>query len=200
MTSTFASPRWLLVLAAAMLATLVLFVACGGGDDLGSRDNDPTATEEQNGGDDGEATPDEGEPTPDEGGDDDGGDSEFDVCALVSEEEVADITGFDITGSTSDDFDPFFGCTYDYDFGNISLSVYRDDRDVVETFYELTSDAEEVDGVGDRAQFIELFDQLEVLDGNYDITVSVFSFDSESEVDTLELDKELALLLLDRLP
>lgn len=191
MTYTFPSGRTcLLAVAAVVLSALMLLSACGGGDDDDDRgDSEPTATEEQDGDSGGDD-----EPAPDEG------DGDFDVCALMTEEEVADIIGFDTTSSSSNDFDPFFGCKYDFDSGNVSISVYRDDREVVEAFYELTADAEQVDGVGDRAQYTELFDQLEVLDGNYDITVSVFSFDGESEVDTLELDKELAQLLLDRLP
>lgn len=203
--------RIFLALLVAMLAALMVFSACGGGDDDDSGGSDePAATEEQDEGEDEdeeeeEPTPDEEEeePTPadeDEDEDDGGGSGDGeDVCALITEEEVEEITGLAVGDGENQDFDPFFSCNYSTEtFDTVQVDVFHGSEEEVELYYELTEDAEEVDGIGDRAQWGGFIKQLEVLEGEYDVTIWI-SASTIEEDEALEMSKELAQIVLDNL-
>lgn len=190
---------WLLAPLMALLGALMLFAACGGGDDDDSSsddgDSEPTATEaasdgDGDDGDDGDAesdatpTEDAGDDEGDDEGDDGGSGGADEACALLTDVEVEFILGGAVTDPEPSDFDPFFSClwqTEDFSlFRTLSVGVYRDNEDAVEAYYELTTDAEEVVGLGDRAQWSSDFImQVEVLEGNCDLTISISGLDEE---------------------
>jgi hypothetical protein len=225
MNSLIAERRAFLALLSALLAALLVFASCGGGgDDDDSGDSDePVATDEQgdSDSDDEEDTEDEDGPTPedgdddeedadeptpeDEGDDDDdeegGGGGEIDACALITPEEIEDITGLDVGQGENSDFDPFFSCNFSTEtFDSVQVSVYHASEDEVEAYYELTQDAEEVDGIGERAQFGGLLNLLEVLQGEYDLSIGISAPGTIEDSETLDMSKELAAIVLDRLP
>jgi len=175
------SKRMAVFLTVVALAALVL-AACGGDDDYDSGgDTGPTATEvdDAGGGDD--------------SGDDSGGNGDVvDACALLTEEEVGAVLGTSVPVGEPQNFDPFFGCSWiteTFDSADISVTV----GDAGESLYEFNNDdAEEIDGLGDRAQYLTgLLGLLEVLKGDYYLSVSVNSFEMEDD-DIRDASIELA--------
>ncbi|MEK7247260.1 MAG: hypothetical protein AAB092_02190, partial [Chloroflexota bacterium] len=98
-------------------------------------------------------------------------------------------------------FPPLYSCAYDSENGVITLTVVTGAREEVETIYEVgTEGYEKVDGVGEKAHWSDSpADTLEVLEGDYNVSISVFSLGAE-ELDYKQLSIELAGSALDRLP
>lgn len=188
------SRRLILTLATIVLLTLIL--SCGGDDDADSVDDsggEPTA----------EATTDS---TSDDSGDDDGdggssGGDDLDVCSLITEGEASEALGEKITSTEPTTFPPLYSCTYDSENGVITLTVVTGTREEVEAIYEVgTEGYEQVDGVGEKAHWSgSPADTLEVLEGDYNVSISVFSL-GEEELDYKQLSIDLAGSALDRLP
>ena len=63
----------------------------------------------------------------------------------------------------------------------------------------MTEDAEDVDGIGDRAQFGGFLNQLEVLEGEYDVTIWISAPGTIEDDQTLEMSKDLAEIVLGNL-
>jgi hypothetical protein len=201
---------WVLLVVIALAA--LLLAACGGDDDDDGGGNGPTATEAVDGGDDddggGDDDGDGGEETspPDGGGDDDddggggGGNGDVpDVCALLTTDEVSDALGVPVGEGEQSNTDPFFICNWleTEAFDSVSLQVLTGDDDSREFYYELTEDAEELDGLGDRAHYDEIIG-VEVITDNYLLAVSISSSDlSDDEVRERSID--LAEKALERL-
>lgn len=185
--ATWLSKRLVILLTMVALAALVL-AACGGGDDDdddGGDDTGPTATEADDSGDDGgddDSGDDDDGGDDDSGDDDDGGsDGDVDVCSLLSDDEVSAVLGSAPEGEAAN-FDPFFDCSWiTEDFNSINLSVAVGPGG--ESLFEFNNDdAEEIDGLGDRAQYLSgILGVLEVLEGDYYISVSVTGSDLDED-------------------
>lgn len=206
----------LFILASTLAAFLALAAACGGDGDDDDGDSEPTAerTDEPDSGDDeddGGGGDDEGaetdEPTPDEGdggggGDDGGGDSGdegIDVCVLLTTDEIEDALGESVNEGEAQNYDPFSSCYWSTEsFNSVSVSVLTGDDASLEFYYELTDDAKNVEGIGDRAHWTD-FGSLEVLVDGYDVDVAVYNTDI-SDDEALEVAKDLAEIVLERLP
>jgi hypothetical protein len=206
---------WLALLAAAMLA----FAACGGGDD-DDDDNggngEPTAeaTEDSDSGDDegdddgdgGEDDEETDEPTEDagddDGGDDDdgGSDATTAACELLTADEVEDVLGASVGEPEPVEYDEtFYGCSWSTEgFDSVDISVLEGEGG--ESLFDFQNDeAEEVDGLGDRAQWYgDIIGILEVLEDDYYVSVSIFSAEDDEEV-LKEQSIGLAEKILDRL-
>jgi hypothetical protein len=196
-----ACKRWLLLPVFSLtLALAIGFAACGGDDDdTAGRDTtrtaNPGATAGGNGDDDDRPTE-----SADAGGDDSSANLGFGVCSLLTESEVSDALAADASEGEEFAYDPFFDCRWQTDnFDSVTVTVAE--RDVGESLYNFSNDeAEEVDGVGDEAQYYsQLLSSLEVLEGDHYFSVSV----SASELDDGQLKAvsiDLARKILGRLP
>jgi hypothetical protein len=184
--------KWLRVLSLALAITFALaLVACSGDDDDGGS------------GDDGGDTPVASQDQGDDDSGDDGGDpvDDLDVCSLITEEEASAALGEPITSTEPENFPPLYSCAYDSENGVITLTVATGTRAEVEEIYQIgTEGYEEVSGVGEQAHWSgPPTDTLEVLDGNYDVSISVFSLGAE-ELDYKQLSIDLVEDALGRLP
>ncbi len=182
------SRRLILILATIVLLTLILSCGGGGGDDADDSGDDsggePTA-----------------EATKDSTSDDSGDDDDLDVCSLITADEASEALGEKITSTEPTTFPPLYSCAYDSENGVIILTVVTGTREEVEEIYEVgTEGYEKVDGVGEKAHWSgSPADALEVLEGDYNVRISVFSL-GEEELDYKQLSIELAGSALDRLP
>lgn len=190
---------WLPLILALTLALAAGFAACGGDDDDSggggaTRTATPDVTADGNGDDRSTQTDDAS------GDDDSSGSLGFGVCSLLTEDEVSDALGADVSAGETLDYAPFFDCRWETDsFDSVTVTVAE--RDVGESLYNFSNDeAEEVDGVGDEAQYYsDLLSSLEVLEGDYYFSVSV----SASELDGEQLKAvsvDLARKIIGRLP
>lgn len=200
--------RWMgkrLVLVLGLLAVAALLLAaCGGGDDDDNAGDDGGATATE-----ADATDDAGDDGGDDGGDgstDDGADnasgSDFDVCTLLTRDEVERVIGPADEG-LNQNFDPIFSCLWSADAGGVdyvSVGVFAGSDEEVEAFFELTQDAEEVQGIGDRAQFSDTIGigTLEVLVDGYDVSVSVAMLERDRD-EARDITTGLAERVLGRL-
>lgn len=199
--SAFFSRKLLISLAGA-LSALLLVAACGGGDD---DDDDSsgsgatataTATASESGG--GEST-DEPTETPGNGGGSSG--LGFDVCDLLTPQEIEDVTGIAAKDGVDQTLATFYACSWEGDgFDAVDVTVLSRD-DGGEDLYEFNNDdAEMIDGLGDRAQYLGgILPSLEVLTGDYYISVSVNALELEDD-QAKEDSIELARAAIDRLP
>ncbi len=191
--------RRITVVVAALAALLVVVAACGGDDDAsdGDQTTSPTATADadgdggdSNGSDDGD------------GGDD--GDSVaggVDPCGLLTTGEVGAALGETVAEGVSTIENPFASCTWEAESGNfIDVTVYSDSRDEVEAYFEISrEDFEDIGGIGEAAYWAgSPFQQIEVLQGDYDMALSVGAF--EEEVDARSVAIDLAGKAVGRLP
>jgi hypothetical protein len=209
--------RRFMVLGLALATVLVLAVSACGGDDADDDANGdgPTITAEDggddddddNGNDDATATdtPDGGDDGDDDDGggdDDDNGNGSGDVpdlCSLLTPTEIEAATGAAVSeGTLEAEFEPFYSCqwsTESFDF--VSLELFEGDDDERDFYYELTDDAEEVDGLGEKAQYTDLIG-LEIMTDDHLLTVSI-SVSALTEDETFEASRELAEIALGRL-
>jgi hypothetical protein len=206
------------------VTALLLLAACGGDDDDddGGDSDGATATEQADGdddtaspdagdddgdGEDGEATPagdddDDDEATPaGDDDDDDSGDAAYNPCDLMTTEEAGQALGLDVAEGEFTDNDPFYECDWEaaseFEVGSLSVEILTGDDDSREYYYELTTDADEIDGLGERAQFDDLIG-LEVILDDINLNISMINFELEDdEVKTRSV--ALAELLLDRI-
>lgn len=181
---------------------MLLFAGCGGGDDdttgatvtASSQATSAagTATEPA------DETP---EATDDPGDDGAGGSTDIDACSLLTADEAALTLGADVSDGESQDQPPFVGClwtsTTSFDF--VQVSVYQADREGLDVLYALSTTAEPVGGVGDKAQWTGVNKALEVLSGNIDLIIEVRATDM-SEEDAKFQATGLAERALGRLP
>lgn len=188
--------RWIRILILVLGSLLLIgVVACTGDDDDSSGDDDSGATPA--------ASADSGDG--DSGDDDDSGDDasgeDLDVCALITNEEASEALGEEVTPAEPENFPPLYSCSYDSENGVITITVATGTREEVEEIYSIgTEGYEEVDGVGEQAHWSgSPTDTLEVLQDNYDVSVSVFSLGPE-ELDYKQLSIGLAEDVLGRLP
>ena len=209
-----------LFLLAGLLAMGLTLVACGGDDDDdGSEDSESTVTaaeetDEDDDADEEEATPDEGDegegeeatPTDDDGeeGDEDDGDSSgasVDACTLLTQEEVNAAMGVEMQVSEPQNFPPVFSCSWTGPaLESVSISVLYGNEEALNTYYDHAEDAEEVDGLGNRAQWIPgILNFLEVQTDDYVLDVSVNAPEmGDEQAKTIAID--FAELALERVP
>jgi hypothetical protein len=211
MATSSRSSRWLVLIISLALAAVLALSACGGGDDdddAGNANVTVTATDDtgDDGGDEAEPTDtdDEAEPTDEPDGDDEsdeGDDAVGDACALLTEDEAEQVLGAPVAAVEPFDQDPFAGCSWYTDsFDSVDVELGRRDPEGESLYEFLSEDAEEVDGLGDRAHYVSgALTLLEVLDGDYYISVSV---DSIELSDVLEQEGAISLAgkALERLP
>lgn len=174
------------------LLLLALFVACGGGDDddATSATDRPTATEASNGGDDGgDATPTEADDeedeteTPDSGeGDDDVGETiSYDgpsACELLDEALVEQLMEDEVEVANDDTSEDGTTCLWEGDEFNpglaVDLTVFAAAQEYLDYWFTLNEDdAEPIEGLGDRAHWTGSVDVIEVIDGDYDISIQI---------------------------
>ncbi len=204
----------LLLAIACALVSLLALSACGGDDDDtgGDGGSTATATDDSGDGDDGgddtaTETEDAGEPTDDGGddGDDVGGiltgsDANPAACELLTTDEIIEETGFEVgDGEPQEYAEGFYGCSWGSEnFDSVDITMLSEGG---EGLYEFNNDnAEEIDGLGDQAQYSsEFLAILEVLDGDYYLSVAVNSSTAEAGA-IREAVLNLARIALDRLP
>lgn len=205
MNNFFSHKRLLLAIAAAFTA-LLLVTACGGDDDDDvTGDDGPSASQSEdagdNGGDDTDAPADSGDPGDGDGGNSGGDDGDaIDVCALLTDDEIAEATGIAATAEDTS-FAPFYNCIWsDEELNTVNLSVSDNSDGTGETLFEINNDnAEVIDDLGDRAQFLGgILPLLEVITDDYYLSISVSQF-GEDEAIVRDQAIELARLALDRL-
>lgn len=201
--------RMPIVILSALIGALMLLAACGSGDDDEDGDGGGDATLTEAAGDDGgedETPPVDGggEPTNAGGGNDDGDSGDWpNICALLTEDEIAEATGVTFGFGDNQDFSPFYGCGWvNEEFDSVTVSVTSRDEGGGEALFDidLGAEKEDVDGLGDRAQWVKgALPLLEVLDGDWyvSIEVSVSDFD---EAQKKEASIQLAEAVLGRLP
>lgn len=134
-------------------------------------------------------------------------DFSLDVCSLLTKQEVEAAIGMAVLEPRPEVVDTFFSCGYqdpdDPDHGLVSVStIVGADREEAEFSYEVgkknnASISQTVDGVGEDAYWLEVFGDLNILKGNYDITIGVAS---EAGEDRISIAKDLAEKVLSRLP
>jgi len=177
----------LFLMTAAIGIFALLASACGGGDDNtnspAASNGNTTATQTQTGGQTKTATA--------ESTDNGNGGGELDVCGLISNDELSAVIGPAEAGIPHNTPPNFFDCEWDSSDHNVSvtINVYADTADNVKAYYELTTNGDDVSGLGDKAQWTGETDTLEVLKGTYDVSLIVVtiddSFDREGAAKTL---------------
>lgn len=181
------------------VAVVLLFVAaCGGGDDgNGDQAASPTATGGGDGNDGGPTSPGDGNG----GGGGDGIVGDVDACALVTTDEVSAALGETVAEGIGTSQSPFATCTWEAESGNfIDVMVYSASRDEVEAYFEISrEDFEEIDGIGEAAYWAgSPFLQIEVLQGTYDVAISVGVYEPDFDARRVAID--LAGKAIDRIP
>jgi hypothetical protein len=192
--------RMLLFLAIGLIVALAAAAACGGDDDEpAAGDATRTAATDGTDGADGHTAA----PTDDGDGAGDGPSDvpEVDVCALLTHDDVVELMETESEPGGRRDDPPFFRCVYLTDaFLGVVIGVYPDDRQALEDYLERPvfggEDAREIEGVGERAVWYEGNVALEVLQGDYIVTVEI----TATTTDALTRSTEMALRMLERLP
>jgi len=163
-----------------------------GGDDDDSGDDDS-----------GDDTGDDDDAADDDSGDDaaaGAGGDDTDVCALASEDEIQDILGEPVTADDDGSGRPFYQCTWQAEsFTTAYVTVYVDDQDTLEEYFGFTENAEEIDGLGDRAQWSPTLGVLEILVEDYDLTVQLVDLTGNEDDVVLANATAIAELILERL-
>jgi hypothetical protein len=84
-------------------------------------------------------------------------------------------------------------------FDIITVGVYRDDRDKVESYFEIgNEESAAIDDVGDRAYWNPDIGNFEALWEDYAISISIYAGELSKD-QQLEASKELVRLMIDRL-
>lgn len=185
---------------------LVTGLACDNDGDAGSSTTDATPFVTIEDGDDGEAVEgsgDDGSPSDSTDGEDPVAEDDFrvpsdlDACALLTADEVVLAIGVPVDEGERFDIPPFYDCEWSGEGGGINISVFGAERAEVESFFEIGHEADErVGDVGEEAFWDDEREILEVLSGNYSVTVS--SVDSATLI--LESAANLADIVISRLP
>jgi hypothetical protein len=204
--------KHILILTALALAA-IFFAACGGDDD-NTKTAAPTATHaastnaggssatvvSNGGGEPVEPTENGGEttaPTQNNGG----GDT-LDVCSLLTKDEVEAAIGEDMTdGFVSDPSEEKPQCQWDPVDPSTASTVYLSVElgpGAASDYDALSSIAEPVDGIGDKAQWTGGLKILDVLTDNREVTVQAVYF--KDDKDPKEIAISLARLAMGRLP
>lgn len=137
-------------------------------------------------------------------GDGDGGEG-GDLCTVLTTDEVADITGVDVTSTTPADLQGVLSCNYNgpdsMPVAGLTLATSAGGVSVLDMFEANEADGEAVSGIGDRAVLVgdEDFPILMVLVGDrlYSLSVIADSLDGAAKRAATE---ELARRSVDRLP
>lgn len=180
------------------LALIVALAACSSPAappaDEGGQPTPASETDAGGGGDTGDT----------DGGGDGGDASGYDLCEAITEEEVSEVTGTEVTESTSADMEGVLSCNYNAADGPVAgttLTTSASGVDPQQMFDANRAEFEEVPGLGDGAVMAgdENFPILMVLvDGNlYSLSVLAENLDGQAKQ---EATIELARLSLDRLP
>ena len=191
-------------LIAAALVALLSLAACGGDDDDDATGSSSTATATSAATDssDSESTGTPGA-TATQGGNNGGGDTPVDICGLLTLDEVETALGIPVEeGAPSNDGD-FYACDWaasdETTFSSLTVEFFAGSDSENEYYFDLTGDAEEINGLGDRAQYTDLIG-LEILTDHYEIAISLYAFDLEDAVvrtNTLALGQALIARLDD---
>lgn len=166
------------------------FVSISAGEDTPAPSDD---------GDDGDqdATPNDNDADDRDGEGSEGVPDDFDACTLLTVEEIAEATGVTVDVGEPFGDPPFYDCQWTANGGGFDVSLFTGERDDVEFYFGIGHEAdEEVDGVGDEAYWDDTLASLEVLTGNYSVTVG----SGGTAVMTLEETIEVAEKVIDRLP
>ncbi len=130
---------------------------------------------------------------------------DLDVCSLVTQDEVSAVIGTQ-AGAAQPEDDPglsYFGCRYEEDgiTAGVNIGVWAfPDESEARSFFEFGYDEyPAVEGIGDDAYRSQPLGEITVLDGRYEVDVFLF-FVSEDEDEEFEMARELAQMVLDRLP
>ena len=209
----------LVAIVIAMLAVLTLSACGGDDDDADNGTNDPTAT--QDSGDDGDDDGDDNgaDATEDAAGDDDGDDGEgedptddfgFDedpselaevACTLLTPDEIGAEAGITVGDGEPSSIEGFADCRWQSaeSFQTVSVSLIAEGG---EGLYEFNNDDyEEIDGIGDRAQYSggDILPLLEVMKDDIYFSITVNGTDLDEEA-TREAMIDLAHIAVNRLP
>jgi hypothetical protein len=201
---------WLLVLTG-IIAALLLLSACGDDDDSGADEEveagasldageDDPSEEATDATDDGDGDSTQGE---DDAGDDDSGSDgrTVDACSLLTAEELSEAMGVSMEAEEPQNFDPIFSCQWSGPaLESVSLSVLYGGEDELNTYYEMSEDSEDVDDLGERAQWTAgILNFLEVQTDDYILDVSVNAPELEDE-EAKKRAIQFAELAMDRVP
>jgi hypothetical protein len=191
--------------AAVVTGLVAVSLACSSGEDAGSgaSDETPFVTIDDGGGEEGTEvpggdsesgeSPDGDDPTVD----DDWVPSEVDACALLTADEVVLAIGVPVDEGEPFESPPFYDCEWSGEGGGINLSVFGAERVEVESYFEIGHEADErVDDVGEEAFWDDERAIIEVLSGNYSVSVSSVG----SAALSLEAAANLADIAISRLP
>jgi hypothetical protein len=129
---------------------------------------------------------------------------EVDVCALVSQDEVAAAIGMPAGSAQAEESPaPFFGCRYEDDglthVVSIGVIAWADSDDAEASFDFGADQYPAVEGIGERAYNSQPIGDVDVLTGRYEVSVSLH-FVSDDDAAELAMARELAALVVDRLP
>jgi hypothetical protein len=175
----------------------LLLVACGDDDDAG--DTDATATQSQSIG------PANGAEATDNG---DGASGEEDGACLLSEDEVADATGEDVTAAQVSQSEPHDTCEYSFASGTSGMYLHvftGEDVADAQALLDETDEEEPVEGLGDAAEWGEELTLLKVRVGDTVLSVEFFGLPAEaqgaiSRPDAQEIAIGIAETAIPRLP
>lgn len=184
-----------------LLAALAL-AACGGG---ATGTNEPTPSAATGAGNSAGASAQPPSADTSAGGENGGGTSGGDLCAVLSIDEVAEVTGVEVASTTPADLQGVLSCNYNGPDGmavaGLTLATSAGGVDVVDLFEANAADFEAVSGIGDRAVMAgdENFPILMVLVGDrlYSLSVIADALDGPAKRAATE---ELARRSIDRLP
>jgi len=182
---------------------LVFATACGGSSDDNAEATSPPAGQPSDVSPTSESSA--GEGTSSSNGDEP---EAFDLCALISREDVENIVGVTVGPGMSEE--PaggggilFLGCRYEDDaitpVVTVGIIVSLNESDAEDLFEFGADQYPAVEGIGDRAYNSQPIDDITVLSGSYEISVGLY-FVSEDDAAELEMARELAQLVIDRLP
>jgi hypothetical protein len=180
------------------LATLL--VACGGDDD-DANDADATSTSPAN-----------AAATSSDGGGAAGGAAddleEIDVCALLTQAEVEAAIGQTAGPGAPEESFAEFGlgggaCRFEADditpVVTVSVLAWSNEEDADASFSFGEDQYPPVEGIGDRAYRSQPIDEISVLVGRYELSVGLY-FVSEDDDEEFEMSRQLAELVISRLP
>jgi hypothetical protein len=122
-----------------------------------------------------------------------------DLCALLTSAEVSEALGESVVEVVEEHSEPIFGCYWrtEADLQGADFATVQLLDGANEVIYGLTAGAEEISGLGQRAQYSDLVG-LEVLTSDYYVNVQVSHPDLD-EAATREQTLALGQLVIQRL-
>lgn len=176
-------------LGVALLLVALVATACTGAP-AGNAGNvaTPQATED--------VSPDETQDGDDQGGDDSGGDaSDQALCDLISEQEIADASGSEVT-----EIEAGGGCNWTVGEGNLINLRYEGSHDPgFEIARQICDEFEDVSGVGDEALWCSDLNVLYFNTGGTSLAVQLVYVLDEPARPPLDIATDVAELAADRL-